>query len=230
MSKKSFRMVAAFVFLLSMLLTACSSNPYDRINAIAWGTIIFYTLLCIGIQVAFGFATKKVIENKGYRENWFWWGFFFGLIALIVAFSKPEKNSRNTPAPVYTAPVKSETDKELDRINKLKGYKELLDSGAITQEEFDAQKAKIFPQPSAPKYTSAQKKEPAVPKAPPAPVHKSYREHIAYALKYSTDQGMLNYLSNSAMPDLSAEEKQHLEGILAHPAQVRTVLSEELRS
>lgn len=36
-----------------------------------------------------GFATNKIVENKGYDENWFWWGFFFGLIALLVALSKP---------------------------------------------------------------------------------------------------------------------------------------------
>ena len=37
-----------------------------------------------------GWAVNKVIENKGYQENWFWWGFFFGLIALIVALTKPD--------------------------------------------------------------------------------------------------------------------------------------------
>lgn len=37
-----------------------------------------------------GFATQKVIENKGYAENWFWWGFFFGFIAFIVACTKAE--------------------------------------------------------------------------------------------------------------------------------------------
>ena len=37
----------------------------------------------------FGFVTKSVIEDKGYDDNWFWWGFFFGLIALIVACAKP---------------------------------------------------------------------------------------------------------------------------------------------
>lgn len=48
------------------------------IGIIIWGTI-------------WGFVTKKVIENKGYEENWFWWGFFFGFIALIVACTKPQK-------------------------------------------------------------------------------------------------------------------------------------------
>lgn len=39
--------------------------------------------------IIWGFATNKVIENKGYDENWFWWGFLFGFIALIVACAKP---------------------------------------------------------------------------------------------------------------------------------------------
>ena len=38
-----------------------------------------------------GAATYAVIQNKGYDENWFWWGFFFGFIALIVACAKPAK-------------------------------------------------------------------------------------------------------------------------------------------
>ncbi len=40
----------------------------------------------------FGFATNAIIRNKGYQENWFWWGFFFGFIAMLVALSKPNRN------------------------------------------------------------------------------------------------------------------------------------------
>lgn len=48
--------------------------------------VIFY---CIQGSI-WGWATNKIVENKGYHENWFWWGFFFGLIALIVALTKPD--------------------------------------------------------------------------------------------------------------------------------------------
>ena len=43
--------------------------------------------------VIMGFATQIIIENKGYRDNWFWWGFFFGIIALIVAVARPQCSS-----------------------------------------------------------------------------------------------------------------------------------------
>ena len=39
----------------------------------------------------FGVAVNTIIANKGYHENWFWGGFFFGIIALIVAASRPPK-------------------------------------------------------------------------------------------------------------------------------------------
>ena len=60
------------------------------IGVIIWGLI-------------WGWATNKVIENKGYSENWFWWGFFFGFIAFIVALTKPDarRYDEATYKPMY---------------------------------------------------------------------------------------------------------------------------------
>lgn len=52
-------------------------------------TLIIYQVVYIIYGTIWGVVTNKVIENKGYRENWFWWGFFFGFFALIVAATKP---------------------------------------------------------------------------------------------------------------------------------------------
>ncbi len=43
--------------------------------------------------IIWGVVVNKVIENKGYEENWFWWGFFFGIFALIVALTKQSVNT-----------------------------------------------------------------------------------------------------------------------------------------
>lgn len=158
-----------------------------------------------------GFATNKIVENKGYDENWFWWGFFFGLIALLVALSKPtvyhhseyesseysplssaansfvaehRKNSMNdgdwecyfchrinadyvTNCGCGKSKEDSEQQKAINAkaqrelrerqkkqqdsisdnantIELIKEYKELLDSGAITQEEFDKKKSELL--------------------------------------------------------------------------------------
>ncbi len=41
--------------------------------------------------VIWGRVVNRIIENKGYRENWFWWGFFLGIVAVIWAWSAPDK-------------------------------------------------------------------------------------------------------------------------------------------
>lgn len=56
---------------------------------------IVYVVIVIAWGLIWGFATKAVIRNKGYNENWFWWGFFFGFIALLVALSKRENCTAN---------------------------------------------------------------------------------------------------------------------------------------
>lgn len=145
--------------------------------------------------LVWGFATNAVIRNKGYKENWFWWGFFFGLIALIVAATKPsyydymqsqnaiskvteENINRHTLSnggwecpcgavnPAYTgtcscgrtkaevlrlqkqtqeeAQSKAAQQEETENLDRLKKLKELLDIGAITNEEFEQKKRQLL--------------------------------------------------------------------------------------
>lgn len=70
----------------------------------------FYLLIGILWGVVWGLIVKSVIENKGYQENWFWWGFFFGIIALIVALTKPDVNT--TKAMVELEPEVKQQEKE----------------------------------------------------------------------------------------------------------------------
>lgn len=71
------------------------------------GYFLIGTVWCI----VWGVVVNKVIENKGYKENWFWWGFFFGVFALIVAITK-----QNVPLPndltISEQPAKTETTPE----------------------------------------------------------------------------------------------------------------------
>lgn len=141
-------------------------------------------VLLLAQGLIFGFAADAIVSNKGYDENWFWWGFFFGIIALLVALSKPqntveisyeireENHQKNllanggwkcsrcgTVQPAYTGTCgcggtkadsqsqlkkENETASELENIAKLKAYKELLDTGAITREEFDTKKKELL--------------------------------------------------------------------------------------
>ncbi len=173
---------------------------------------LFYILF---FGVIWGIVTNKILENKGYDDNWFWWGFFFGIFAVIVAASKPKapestpvsyyhfdesSNSGNgrfnisrggydkndswkcrkcgrinplytgtcacgntkysqsrpavTPAPATTTATSqivipatisvSEKSETVDKFSQIKEYKELLDVGIITQEEFDKKKKELL--------------------------------------------------------------------------------------
>lgn len=41
-----------------------------------WGIIMIYLLGYCIYGTVWGVVVNKVIENKGYQENWFWWGFY----------------------------------------------------------------------------------------------------------------------------------------------------------
>ena len=134
--------------------------------------------------VIWGAATQTVVYNKGYEEKWFWWGFFFGFIALLVALSKPQLYSTGPLSPqlareaeerrtmeaggwkcvcgrlnpsytgtcacgrsrqaVLAAAAEPALENEGATVRMIKQYKELLDSGAITQEEFEKKKREIL--------------------------------------------------------------------------------------
>lgn len=72
---------------------------------------MYIVVLIVGIVqgIIWGIATDKIIENKGYKENWFWWGFFFSFFAVIVALTKPDVNN-SKPLEVQLD-VKSQTSK-----------------------------------------------------------------------------------------------------------------------
>lgn len=54
--------------------------------------LVIPVLLLIINGVIWGYACQQIIENRGYNENWFLWGFFFSLPAALVALSKPQKS------------------------------------------------------------------------------------------------------------------------------------------
>lgn len=62
---------------------------YNSSDITAFMVLAFYGLIFIAKPFLFGFMCQHIIKGKGYEKNWFWWGFFFGIIALIVALAYP---------------------------------------------------------------------------------------------------------------------------------------------
>ena len=178
---------------------------------------MIWIIMCYVIYgVIWGVACNSVVRNKGYYENWFWLGFFFGFIAFIVALTKSDCRGRQVPYqntmaikqndsftnktsyggkdtsdswtcikckkvhPGYNGVCQCGTTKsssieeyrrialekfgikeennnnlmnqkqdsysnEIERLEIIKKYKELLDMGVITEEEFAEKKALYMP-------------------------------------------------------------------------------------
>ena len=101
-----------------------------------------YLFIGIIFGFVFGFACYKIIEDKGYdnANTWAICGFFFGIIALILALAKPNIRQQSEMLDAMRG-VNQKAASPADEILK---YKELLDQGIITQEEFDKKKKELL--------------------------------------------------------------------------------------
>ena len=109
--------------------------------------MVFVWIFAVIIQgLIWGFVAQIISENKGYEDGFFW-GFFLGIMGIIVVACKPDNNSSYALALLSKEAAEEEKDKsekELLNVQKLKSYKDLLDSGVITQEEFDKKKSELL--------------------------------------------------------------------------------------
>lgn len=88
-------------------------------------------LIILGIVLwcsIWGIATQSIGNSKGI-SGCFWWGFFLGIIGLIVVACLKDNATTNSNADNVEA---------LDKLQKLK------ESGAISEAEFEESKKKIL--------------------------------------------------------------------------------------
>ena len=98
--------------------------------------LAYFISLLAGVGLAF--IPASIAKKKGYSFG-LWW--FYGFMLFIVAIIHVNLIPVNAVAPnLYYAPSNSGQS----AADELKKYKELLDSGTITQEEFDAKKRQIL--------------------------------------------------------------------------------------
>lgn len=89
---------------------------------------LIIVVACLAIPIALGIVAKNFGSKKGYSPVvCFLAGFFLSAIGLIIVLVLPDKNAAKSNA-----------------ADELMGYKRLLDSGAITQEEFEAKKREML--------------------------------------------------------------------------------------
>ena len=130
------KIVISALLIVTVLVLIVVTGVLRNISFDSPGFVAFVIVLD---GVVWGFVTRAIVKGKGYESynSWFWCGFFLALIGVIVAACKPAVNTTQSYAPVPVQPQASDAD-------ELKKYKELLDSGAITQEEYDAKKKQLL--------------------------------------------------------------------------------------
>ena len=96
-----------------------------------------YYIISLCIAALLGFIPAKIASDKGYSfVLWWFFGFMLFIVAIIAVVILPDKNvQEQNNAPSQYA--RSSAD-------ELMKYKELLDKGVITQEEFEAKKSQIL--------------------------------------------------------------------------------------
>ena len=104
-----------------------------------FGTIeLFSFIIPLVVAVICGCISKSITNSRGMLGG-FWWGFLLGIIGIIVVAVRPndkvktearEPNVRNTSI--------------ISASDELLKAKELLEKGAITQDEFDEIKRRII--------------------------------------------------------------------------------------
>ena len=91
-------------------------------------TVVVVVVLIIVVAIACAVASMKIAEKKGYsKPGFFLLGLILDVLGLAIALCVP---SRREPA--------------IDKADQILKYKELLDRGAITQEEFDQKKRELL--------------------------------------------------------------------------------------
>ena len=132
-------------------------NTYDTdASTVTFAIQAFLPLFfMLAISVALGFIPATIARKKGYSQGLFWlFGLFLFLPALIVACCIEDKTKPKPPTAVYVAqpyaqpyappaapPAPSSSPSPVDELQR---YKDLLDRGVISQEEYDAVKAKLL--------------------------------------------------------------------------------------
>ena len=109
-------------------------------------------IVCVSVNqerlVESGIAGYSTGSTLGYLP--FIFEVVFGAAAIVMGILLPKLENRASaktqarPATTVAATVTNAYDEEKDKIQMLKQYKELLDMGVISQEEFDAKKAELL--------------------------------------------------------------------------------------
>lgn len=114
--------------------------------------LVYMILAIVGVSVNQEYLVRNELVATGSTLGYlpFIFEVVFGAAAIVMGILLPKLENRASAKPqarsatTVAATVTNDYDEQKDKIQMLKQYKELLDMGVITQEEFDAKKAELL--------------------------------------------------------------------------------------
>lgn len=96
-----------------------------------------YWIISLIIAAGLAFIPANIAKGKGYNFSlWWFYGWMLFIVAIIHVSCIPDKNIKQTPMqPALSA---------LSAADELKKYKELMDQGVLTEEEFQNKKRQLL--------------------------------------------------------------------------------------
>ena len=102
--------------------------------------LIVYLVVVLVVAAGLGFIPATIAKKKGYSFGlWWFYGWMLFLVAIIHVCLIPDKNAPQAPPPgaVRRPPPRGTAD-------EIMKYKELMDAGVITPEEFETKKKQLL--------------------------------------------------------------------------------------
>lgn len=93
------------------------------------GILVF--IFCIGLWIGFGFLCDYLGKQKG-QKNCFWYGFFLGIIGLIIVLCLKDKSGEIS------------NNSSSNKYEDLAKLQELKENETITEVEFEIEKQKLL--------------------------------------------------------------------------------------
>ena len=103
----------------------------------------FEIIIILVWAFVWGMVCKAIGNSKGI--NGFWWGFFLGLIGVIVvACMQPKTNTSSSTVYVDESYEPQQPQNKMDKYEALEKLAKLKQQNVLTKEEFEAEKRKIL--------------------------------------------------------------------------------------
>jgi len=105
-----------------------------------------YWIISLIIAAGLAFIPANIAKNKGYSFGlWWFYGWMLFIVAIIHVSCIPDKNAQQIPAQsAAQTPYAPILNSERSVADEIKKYKELMDQGVITEEEFQAKKRQLL--------------------------------------------------------------------------------------